>query len=138
MFHNRRLNNKINSMHEKALRVTYHDNTSTFQELLKENSVSMHHRNFHVLTTEIIHQGLSAEILRETLVSKTSLYNLLRNNTFEIRQVHLDSVQQGTETLSFLGLKILDLVPVELNNQRTSKLNAHSQVSDNFWQLKAI
>ena len=138
MFHNRRLNNKINSMHEKALRVTYHDNTSTFQELLKENSVSMHHRNFHVLTTEIIHQGLSAEILRETLVSKTSLYNLLRNNTFEIRQVHSDSVHQGTETLSFLGLKILDLVPVELNNQRTSKLNAHSQVSDNFWQLKAI
>ena len=125
-------------MHEKALRITYQDNTSTFQELLKDNSVSMYHRNFHVLTTEIIHRGLSAEILRETFVSKTSLYNLLRNNTFEIRQVHSDSVYQGTETLSFLGLKILDLVPVELNNQRTSKLNAHSQVSDNFWQLKAV
>ena len=125
-------------MHEKGLRITYQDNTSTFQELLKDNSVSMHHRNFHVLTTEIIHRGLSAEILRETFVSKTSLYNLLRNNTFEIRQVHSDSIYQGTETLSFLGLKILDLVPVELNNQRTSKLNAHSQVSDNFWQLKAV
>ena len=83
-------------------------------------------------TTEIIHRGLSAEILRETFVSKTSLYNLLRNNTFEIRQVYSDSAYQGTETLSFLGLKILGLVPVELNNQRTSKLNAHTQASDNF------
>ena len=33
MFHSRRLNNKINSTHEKALMNTYQDNTSTFQEL---------------------------------------------------------------------------------------------------------
>ena len=46
MFHSRRLNNKINSIHERALRITYQDNTSTFQELLnKDNSVSIHHRN---------------------------------------------------------------------------------------------
>ena len=47
MFHSRRLNNKINSIHERALRITYQDNTSTFQELLnKDNSVLTHHRNF--------------------------------------------------------------------------------------------
>ena len=46
MFHSRRLNNKINSIHERALKITYQDNTSTFQELLnKDNSVSIHHRN---------------------------------------------------------------------------------------------
>ena len=46
MFHSRRLNNKVNSIHERALRITYQDNTSTFQELLnKDNSVSIHHRN---------------------------------------------------------------------------------------------
>ena len=35
MFHSRRLNNKINSIHERALRITYQDLISTFQELLK-------------------------------------------------------------------------------------------------------
>ena len=30
MFHSSRLKNKINSIHEKALRITYQDNTSTF------------------------------------------------------------------------------------------------------------
>ena len=115
MFHSRRLNNKINSIHERALRITYHDNTSTFQELLnKDNSVSIHHRNLQVLATEMfkIHRGLSPEILRQIFVSKTSSYSLHRNDTFEKRKVH--SVYHGTESLSFIGPKIWDLVPVEL------------------------
>ena len=68
MFHSKRLNNKINSIHERILRITsYQDNTSTIQELLnKDNCVSLHHRNLQVLATETfkIHQGLSPEILR--------------------------------------------------------------------------
>ena len=91
MFYSRRLNNKINSIHERALRITYQDNTSTFQELLnKDNSVSIHHRNVQVLGTEMFktHRGLSPVILRETFVPKTSSYNLCRNYTFEKRKVH--------------------------------------------------
>ena len=81
MFNSRRLNNKINSIHERA-----QDNTSTFQERLnKDNSVSIHHRNLQVLATEMfkINRGLSPEILRETFVSQTSLHNLCRNDKFE-------------------------------------------------------
>ena len=114
MFHSRRLNNKINSIHERALRVTYQDNTSTFQELLnKDNSVSIHHRNLQVLATEMfkIHRGLSP------FVSKTSLHNLRRNDTFEKHKMH--SVYHDTESLSVLGLKIWDLVPVELKQSET-------------------
>ena len=75
MFHSTRLNNKINSIRERALRITYQDNMSTFQELLnKDNSISIHHRNLQVLATEMftIHRGLSPEILRQTFVPKTS------------------------------------------------------------------
>ena len=102
MFHSRHLNNKINSIHERALRITYQDNASTFQELLnKDNSVSIHHRNLQVLVTEMfkIHRGLPPEILREIFVPKTISYNLRRNDTFEKHKVH--SIYYGTELLSF-------------------------------------
>ena len=84
-FHRRRLNNKI-TIYERALKITYQNNMSTFQELLNiDNPVSIHHRNLQVLATAMfkIHRGFSPEILRETFVSKTSLYNLRRNNAFE-------------------------------------------------------
>ena len=46
MFHNRTLNNKINRLHERALRIAYDDDKSTFQELLdSDNSMTIHQRN---------------------------------------------------------------------------------------------
>ena len=39
MFHSRSFNNKINRIHERALRITYNDKSSSFQNLLeKDNS----------------------------------------------------------------------------------------------------
>ena len=61
MFHSRRLNSKVNSIHERALRITYQDHITTFQELLdKDSSVLMHNRNLKALATEMfkIHRGL--------------------------------------------------------------------------------
>ena len=41
MFHSRNLNNRINQIYEKALRLVYKDYTSSFDEfLLKDNSLS--------------------------------------------------------------------------------------------------
>ena len=41
MFHSRKLNNRINSIHERALRITYKDYKSSFNELLqKDNAAS--------------------------------------------------------------------------------------------------
>ena len=46
MFHDRRVNAKINHIHERALRIAYQDRTSSFEELLiTDNSVSIHQRN---------------------------------------------------------------------------------------------
>ena len=54
MFRRRRPNNKINSAHERALRITYQDHISKFPKLLnKYNSVSVHHRNLQALATEM-------------------------------------------------------------------------------------
>ena len=46
MFHSRTLNNKINILHEKALRIVYSDFKADFDELVeKDGSFSLHHRN---------------------------------------------------------------------------------------------
>ena len=53
VFHRRGPNNKTNSLHEKVLRITYSDKSSSFQELeRKGNSVSIYHTNLQALATE--------------------------------------------------------------------------------------
>ena len=113
MFHSRRLNNKINNVHEKALGIVYSDYKSTFQELLdKDASFSVHHRNIQTLVIEIykhIH-GLSPAIKGEDFkINRTLLYNL---NDFSSKVP--ETVKYGTETLSFLAPKVWALVPEKL------------------------
>ena len=54
MCHGRGLNNKINNLHERALRTVYQDKKSRFETLLKhDKSVSIHIKNVQYLATEI-------------------------------------------------------------------------------------
>ena len=54
IFHNRTLNNKINKLHERALRIVYKNDNSTFQELLdKDNSITIHQRNLQRFAIEM-------------------------------------------------------------------------------------
>ena len=47
-------NNRINHLHERALRIVYNDHRSTFEDLfMQDNSVSIHHRNIRLLATEL-------------------------------------------------------------------------------------
>ena len=39
MFHSRSLNNEINQIHERALRITYNNKSSSFQDLLKKDKL---------------------------------------------------------------------------------------------------
>ena len=53
MFHSRNLNNKINQIHERTLRLVYQNNLS-FSELLDLNkSVTVHQKKLQVVVTEI-------------------------------------------------------------------------------------
>ena len=54
MLHSRGFNNKINRIHERALRITYNDKSSSYSELLtKDRSVTIHHRNIRALAVKI-------------------------------------------------------------------------------------
>ena len=54
MFHNRTLNNKINKLHERSLRLVYKDIILSFQYMLNlDNSTTIQHRNIQKLAIEM-------------------------------------------------------------------------------------
>ena len=71
MFRSRTLNNKINHIHERALRTVYSVNLSFYELLDKDGSFMIHQRNVQSLASEIYKylHGLSPAILSEILRS---------------------------------------------------------------------
>ena len=68
MCHSRGLNNRINNLHERALRIVFQDQKSDFKTLLKiGKSVTIHARNLHYPVTEIyeVKNNISREIMRD-------------------------------------------------------------------------
>ena len=54
MCHSRTINNKINHLHERCLRLIYNNKISSFKELLeRDRSVPLHNRNLQMLVTEM-------------------------------------------------------------------------------------
>ena len=116
MLHSRKLNNKINRLHERCLRTVYSDKLSCYEELLdRDNSVSIHYKNIQKLATEMyrVHKGIAPEIIRDIFpINKSPGYNLRHIQEFSSRTIR--TVHYGTDSLSFLGPKIWDLVPTEI------------------------
>ena len=68
MFCSRKINRKINYIHERALRLVYNDYSSTFVELLRaDKTVSFHHRSIHNLAVEMykVKKDLSPSFMKE-------------------------------------------------------------------------
>ena len=54
MFHGRKSNIKLNSLHERCLRLIYKNKRSSYEEILEKYGFdSIHHRNIQVLAAEI-------------------------------------------------------------------------------------
>ena len=69
MCHSRALNNRINNLHERSLRIAYQDKKSDFETLLiYDKSVTVHVRNLHYLFIEVckVKNSISSEIMRDT------------------------------------------------------------------------
>ena len=53
MFHDRKIEQKINKMRERVLRIAYRNNTSQFKELLEQDtSVSIHQKKLQLRMIE--------------------------------------------------------------------------------------
>ena len=113
MFHSRTINNKINRLHERALRIVYSDFKSTFEGLLrKDNSFSTHERNIQSLAIEIYKflNGLSPSFLNNVFHKNISNSYDLRNHK-ELYSRNPKTVGYGTETVSYIAPKIWSKVP---------------------------
>ena len=112
MFHCRNLNNKINWIHERALRLVYQNNLS-FSELLNlDNSVTVHQKNLQVLVTEIykVKNGIAPEIMKDIFELQNPSYNL-RSTCNQFRRENIKTVHYGLQSVRYLGPKIWELVP---------------------------
>ena len=113
MFHSRTINNKMNRLHERALRIVYSDFKSTFEGLLrKDNSFSIHERNIQSLAIEIYKflNGLSPSFLNNVFHKNISDSYDLRNHK-EFYSRNPKTVRYGTETVSYIAPKIWSKVP---------------------------
>ena len=68
MFHSNGVNNKINNLDERSLRIFYNDNNSSFKDLLKkDNSFIVHYRNTQSLAIDLFNtkENLSNTIIND-------------------------------------------------------------------------
>ena len=129
MFCSRKLNNKINRLHERALRIAYADYVSSFEELLiKDGSVTIHQRNLKVLATEMykIAHGISPKFMHDLVEEIDTKYHTRSsygveldedgnvkslNKKLNYRPQKSNTSSFGLESFRWLGPKIWELIP---------------------------
>ena len=76
MCHSRKVNNRINRLHERALRVVYQDNSNSFTDLLMmDGCFTIHQRNVQSLAIELYKttKGLIPEFMTEIFTLKADI-----------------------------------------------------------------
>ena len=104
MFTCRYLNNALNSIHERALRLIYNDCELPFDRILQDNKQkSIHQKNIESLATEIykFQEGLTPPIMGDLFVTRENNYNL--RNFQEFGSSLRRTVKFGIETISYRG-----------------------------------
>ena len=99
MFHSRVLNERINDIHERALRTVYKDFNSSIQELLIEDkSLNIHHRNLQKLVIEIfkVKNSLSHELMKDVFEFIEKPYSLRTNSHFRSRKIRTTKWHRNT------------------------------------------
>ena len=80
-----------------------------------DNSVSVHHRNIQVLSTDLYKtvNGLSPEIMKKAFpFNENTNYNTRNKGKFHLKAIK--SVTFSSETLSHMAPKIWEFLPVEI------------------------
>jgi hypothetical protein len=121
MFHSRSMNNKINRLHERCLRIIYNDKSSSFNELLeRDNSISVHEQSIRSLAIEMfkVVKGIASKLFSEIFGYRENMrYNFRNDSIFTLPPKR--TVHYGTESIAFLGPKIWEIIPRELKEKES-------------------
>ena len=120
MFCDRTLNQRINHVHERALRIAQKDYKHDFGFLLEQtNSVPIHIRNLQLLMTEIFKTkfDLNPTFMKEIFIQRNIGYNLRHGNDAQLPKVRTTSF--GIETIAFLGNRLWQVLPHEIKDSST-------------------
>ena len=112
--------NRINHLHERALRTVYNDSVSSFEKLLeKDNSVTIHVRNLRILATELYKtkENLTAPIMHEIFEQRNIQYDLRSQTDFHLEPVK--TVNCSLKALRYFCPKICNIVSFEINHSET-------------------
>ena len=91
MFHGRKINDKTNKLHERALRIVYNDTITSFEELLvKDKIFTIHHQNIQSLAIEMYKavNNLPGGNLSEFLVRNNHNYNLRSRSNLTVSSIN--------------------------------------------------
>ena len=104
MCHSRTLNNKINRIQERALRIIYNGYQSNFKERLeRDHSFTIHERNIQYLAIEAykVKNGLSLFVMNDVFqFRKSSAYELISDN--HLQKTNIQTVYFGSESIKTL------------------------------------
>ena len=115
------MNQKINHIHERALRLVYNDYKSSFDQLLKnDKTISIHHRNIHYLAIEMykVKNDLSPIFMSEIFEQKSGRKTRMEN---DFARPNVNSVYKGENSLRSFGTIVWNIM-------LPKKLKACSQV----------
>ena len=117
MFCSRSLNNLINRIHERALRLIHNDHVSSFQDILEmTKEKTIHQNNLESLAKEIYKflNGLSPSIMHDAFMIRNNKYNL--RNFHCLYSTYKRTAKYGTETVTYRRSQIWKLVPEKTKN----------------------
>ena len=91
--------------------------TNFEKQLVRDNSVPIHHNNVDTLAIEMykVTNDMSPEIINDIFkLRENTHYNLRHTSQFLVDPIH--SVFNGSESASYLGSKIWEQIPCEIKN----------------------
>ena len=136
MYCNRKSNNLINSIHERALRIAYNDQSSSFTELLQQDkSTTIHQLNIQKLLMEIYKtiNGMNPTFMKEIFCTRESSHNL-RTSHFEL--IRPNTNKYGTDTITFKGSSIWNSLPKDAKN--CISVPSFQQTIDNNQEIRNL
>ena len=108
------MNNKINRIHERALRLVYSDQVTSFDELFKKDrSFPFYHRR----NLKVFSRSFSKYHEKSFHLNRNIPYNPTSRSELHCRNTK--TIKYGTKTISYLAPKIWCLVPEIIKSSKS-------------------